>query len=277
MITREDRQPFHDTCRILDKADDFIYVLPHPGLLEWISNYTITFPNGKIISDDYTVMPHGSATLVFTFDGNNLCSNLFGPITKPCMIGRQANQNDMLFIIEFQPAGLHAFTGVDQRELSDQTLPFSFINPVLNKKIMETLDSVHSMHELVIHIDHILLSCLPLTHPGELHLSVESIIKNSGNISVKELSEAVYYSERQLNRIFSRYLGMNTKTFSRLVRINKAVRLLQNPGTSISSVCYSAGFYDLSHFIHDFKDVTGITPLDYRHKMSDFYSEIAKF
>ena len=193
------------------------------------------------------------------------------------MIGRQANQNDMLFIIEFQPAGLHAYTGVDQRELSDQTLPFSFINPVLNKKIMETLDSVHSMHELVIHIDHILLSCLPLTRPGELHLSVESIIKNSGNISVKELSEAVYYSERHLNRIFSRYLGMNTKTFSRLVRINKAVRLLQNPGTSISSVCYSAGFYDLSHFIHDFKDVTGITPLDYRHKMSDFYSEIAKF
>ena len=93
------------------------------------------------------------------------------------------------------------------------------------------------MHELVIHIDHILLSCLPLTRPGELHLSVESIIKNSGNISVKELSEAVYYSERHLNRIFSRYLGMNTKTFSRLVRINKAVRLLQNPGTSISSVC----------------------------------------
>ena len=83
MITREDRQPFHDTCRILDKADDFIYVLPHPGLLEWISNYTITFPNGKIISDDYTVMPHGSATLVFTFDGNNLCSNLFGPLQSP--------------------------------------------------------------------------------------------------------------------------------------------------------------------------------------------------
>ena len=47
--------------------------------------------------------------------------------------------------------------------------------------------------------------------------------------------------------------GMNTKTFSRLVRINKAVRLLQNPGTSISSVCYSAGFYDLSHFIHEFQ------------------------
>jgi len=32
MITREDRQPFHDTCRILDKADDFIYVLSHPGM-----------------------------------------------------------------------------------------------------------------------------------------------------------------------------------------------------------------------------------------------------
>ena len=70
---------------------------------------------------------------------------------------------------------------------------------------------------------------------------------------------------------------MNTKTFSRLVRINKAVRLLQNPGTSISSVCYSAGFMICLTSFLDFKDVTGITPLDYRHKMSDFYSEIAKF
>ena len=83
MITREDRQPFHDTCRILDKADDFIYVLPHPGLLEWISNYTITFPNGKIISDDYTVMPHGSATLVFTFDGTIYAAIYSVPLQSP--------------------------------------------------------------------------------------------------------------------------------------------------------------------------------------------------
>lgn len=277
MITKEDRQPFYETCRILDKADDFIYVLPHPGLLEWISNYTITFPNHNIISDGYTVVPHGSATLVFTFDGNNLYGNLFGPITRPCTVGRQANENDMLFIIEFQPAGLHAFTGVNQRELSDQTLPFSSINPLLNNTIMETLDSVRSIYELVIRVDRILLSFLPASCPGELHFSVETIIKSSGNISVKELSESVYYSERHLNRIFGRYLGMSMKTFSRLVRINKAVRLLQNPGASLSSVCYSVGFYDLPHFIHDFKDVTGITPLDYRQNMSDFYSEIAKF
>lgn len=277
MIAKDDIRTFCESYRVLVRANDFMYLLPHPALRDWISNYSITFPHKNMMSDNYTVIPHGSATLVFSCDGKGLYGNLFGPATKPCMVGGQANQFNMLLIIEFQPAGLYTFTGVQQKELADHTIPFGVVNPMLNRLIAETLDSARDMYELITGLDKLLLSNLHKTYPSELHLATHMIIGNMGNISPKELSGSVYYSERHLNRIFDQYLGMNTKTFSRMVRINKAIRLMHNPRNSITCVCNLTGFYDLPHFIHDFKSVCGITPQEYRNSMSDFYSEIAKF
>ncbi|MDO5602614.1 MAG: helix-turn-helix transcriptional regulator [Oscillospiraceae bacterium] len=206
-----------------------------------------------------------------------MSGNLFGPSTKPCMVGVSANQSHMLLIIEFQPAGLFAFTGIEQKELTDRIIPFEMINAALNRFILETLESAASLEELIGLLDGRLLESLSAASPSELKLATKLMIERAGNISCKELSAAVYYSQRHLNRIFENYVGMNTKTFSRMVRINRAIRLMQDPQCSITCVSHESGFYDLSHFIHDFKSVCGMTPQAYRNNMSDFYSEIAKF
>lgn len=104
----------------------------------------------------------------------------------------------------------------------------------------------------------------------------KTIVQQSGNISLKKLSNEVFYSERHLTRLFNEYLGMSTKTFARLVRVNQAIRLLTH-SQSITEIYEAAGYYDFSHFNRDFKQVTGNTPQVYQRKMSDFYSEIAKF
>lgn len=277
MINKEDILKFNETHRVLVRAQDFIYLLPHPSLRSWISNYTITFPSNSMISDNYTVIPHGSATLVFSYDGSTLYSNLFGPSSKPCMVGSQANQFCMLFIIEFQPAGLYAFTGEKQKELADQTIPFELVNAKLNENLAQTLYSARNMNELITHLDDLLLSSLHAAYPCELSLATQMIIDRMGNVSAKELSGCVYYSKRHLSRIFDQYMGMSVKSFSRMVRINKAIQLLHNPMHSVTYACHSTGYYDLSHFIHDFTSACGITPQEYRSNMSDFYSQIAKF
>ena len=277
MITKDEIPSFRETYRVLVRADDFMYLLPHPALRDWISNYTITFPNKNTISDNYTVIPHGSATLVFSCDRNGISGNLFGPTTKPYMVGSHANHFDMLFIIEFQPAGLYAYTSIQQKELADHIIPFELIDSMLCRLIAELLENAGSIHELITGLDRLLLSNLHTTYPSELNQATHMIIESAGNISARELSGAVYYSERHLNRIFDQCLGMSTKSFSRLVRINKAIRLLRDPRNSITYACNVTGFYDLPHFIHDFKSVCGLTPQEYRSSMSDFYSEIAKF
>ena len=277
MIVKKDIQTFGEINRILLRENDFVYLLPHPALRDQISNYTITFPRKEIISDHYTVIPHGSATLVFSHDKNGLQGNLFGPLTKPCMVGGFANQCDMLLILEFQPAGLSAFSGVPLKEMANQTIPFAMINPTLNRLILEALESTNSLAALIGRLDRHLLENIYHAYPAELQIAKQMMIQHSGNISCKELSALVYYSERHLNRVFENYLGMPAKTFSRLVRINKAVRLMQNSQYNIFSVSLETGFYDPPHFIHDFKSICGITPQEYRNNMSDFYNEIAKF
>lgn len=277
MITKKEIQNFNEAHRVLLRAHDFIYILPHPSLRGQISNYTITFPNKNIISDNYTVIPHGSATLVFSYDRNGLHGDLFGPLTKACVVGGLANQCDMLLIIEFQPAGLYAFTGVNQKELTNQTLPFELIHSTLNGLILKTLESSGHLKELIICLDRLLLQNWNATHSSTLQIATKLILETTGNISCKELSASVYYSERHLNRIFEHYLGINAKAFSRMVRINKAIRLMQHSQDSITCASFETGYYDLPHFIHDFKSVCGKTPQEYRNNMSDFYSEIAKF
>lgn len=254
-----------------------MYLLPHPALRDWISNYTVTFPGSDMISNHYTVIPHGCATLVCSCDETGMSSRLFGPATAACSVGEQANQAEMLFIIEFQPAGLYAFTAVPQKELSDRAFSPSDLSFGLDKRIIENIEKARSAYEMIRDIDSLLLTNIKASLSPELHFSVQNIIQNMGSLSVKELSDTVYYSQRHLNRLFSQCIGMNTKTFSRLVRINSAIRLLHNPQNSITNACNLSGFYDLPHFIHDFKSVCGISPQEYRREMSDFYSEIAKF
>lgn len=254
-----------------------MYLLPHPALRDWISNYTVTFPGSDMISNHYTVIPHGCATLVCSCDETGMSSRLFGPATAACSVGEQANQAEMLFIIEFQPAGLYAFTGVPQKELTDRLFSPADLSFGLDKWIIENIDKARSVYEMIGNIDSLLLANVKASLSPQLHFSVHNIIQNMGSLSVKELSDTVYYSQRHLNRMFVCCVGMNTKTFSRLVRINSAVRLLHNPQNSITNACNLSGFYDLPHFIHDFKSVCGISPQEYRREMSDFYSEIAKF
>lgn len=263
--------------RTLLRGDGFIYLLPHPALGHWISNYTITFPHKTWIPDEYTIIPHGSGTLVFSWGQGGIHSSMFGPAANPCRVGRKANECELLFIIEFRPAGLYALTGIWQKELTDRVIPFELINPVLNRLIMEALEAASCAEQLAACMDRLLLPGLSNEFPTVLDRAVNEVTRNMGSISIKELSGSVFYSERQLNRIFDQYLGMSTKTFSRLVRINKTIRLLNNPQNSITKVCNLMGFYDLPHFIRAFRSVCGLSPLEYRKNMSDFYSEIAKF
>lgn len=269
---------FRDNGRVIVRDTGFMYLLPHPVLRNWISNYTITFPVPGMMSDEYSVLPHGSSTLIFSCSDSSISGNLMGPITKPVTVGNAANLLKMLFIVEFQPAGYYAFSGMPQNELTDTHTPFCDVNSCLEKLIEQQLETASGIGDLISEIDRLFIAHLKTAlYKPEFILASQHILDSGGKTTVKELSGQVFYSERHLNRMFDRYLGVNVKSFSRLVRVNHALRLLKRRGLSFQQVCIEAGFYDIPHFIHDFKSICGITPQKYRENMSDFYSEIAKF
>ncbi|HBF1418152.1 TPA: helix-turn-helix transcriptional regulator [Clostridioides difficile] len=277
MLKKESIHFINKNRSLIVCEDNFVYLLPCIQLRNWISNFTISFPNQTIISDNYTIIPHGSVTLVFFYDATGLHSLLFGPTTKPKTVGNIANRCDVILIIEFQPAVFFPLIGIQQSELIDKVVPFSIINTSLDLEIKKIFNESLSIDKLILKLEELLISNIKIEYSYEFILAIQLIIQNSGNISSQEISKKVFYSSRHLNRLFNQYLGLSMKSFSRLVRINKSIKLLNNNKTSLMSICNELGFYDIPHFIKDFKIVCGITPQKYRANMSDFYSEIAKF
>ena len=276
MISKSSIQDYSGN-RILQKENDYIYILPNELLRPYISHYTLTFPNKNIISDNYTVIPNGSSTLVFTFDGNKIGNRLYGTATRINKVGDEANLSIELLIISFRPCGLFQFIKQNQRELTDHLLPVESVDFTLYKAIYNIFDQSEGIYELISKLDNVFLSYLDrITLSSEVVLTMDKIKGSNGMISVSELSKHIYYSERHLNRIFGQCCGMNVKSFLKLVRMNKAIKLLQNPQNNMTMVALQSGFYDQPHFIHEFKSICNITPQEYLDNMSDFYNQITE-
>ena len=277
MITVNEIGEYDDNDRVLVRADGFIYLAPSPKLADVVSNYSITFPTNCIMSNDYTVVPHGCATLVYAEENEIVRGDLFGSMLKRTTVGEKANKCQMIFIIELQPVGLAMLTGLEQKPLVGKIVPFEPVNVQLHASIIKTVEQSTTIKELIDTVEDALFLSQCSACPPSLKLATGAIIEHMGNISNAELTKIAASSERQLSRIFNQYLGMSIKAFSRLVRVNKAIKLLYDPINNITDVCYLSGFYDLAHFIHDFKSVCGVTPQEYRNKMADFYNEVAKY
>lgn len=277
MLNKNSLMNIPNNIEIIIQDENYAYLSPSDNLKKFISNFTITFPNRIIISDKYTIMPHASVTLVLFYFENELYSYLFGPTTKPVRVGNLANQCEIIFIIEFQPAGLYPFIKVKQNELTDKILPFSTIDESLDNVIREIFSKSITIDQLFHDLEEKLQSMILFEYPCELDLAIQVIIQKEGIISSIDIANKIFYSTRHLNRLFNHYIGMSMKSFSRLVRINKSFKLLDVKNNTLDIISEKLGYYDVSHFVKDFKIVSNIIPQEYRMNMSDFYSEIAKF
>ena len=78
------------------------------------------------------------------------------------------------------------------------------------------------------------------------------------------MGEKFHVGPRHLERRFLKAVGLPQKAFSRIVRFNNALKLIeQKDFSTFSNVAYDGGFYDQAHFIRDFKDLTGLNPKQY--------------
>lgn len=98
--------------------------------------------------------------------------------------------------------------------------------------------------------------------------------------STADLASTACLSQKQFTRIFSKYVGMNPKSYLRLLRFHKALMMLQSEASSPSgnnrmNVAWQCGYYDLAHMISDFRDICGYSPSELIHsgpKLTEAFS-----
>jgi AraC-like DNA-binding protein len=97
-----------------------------------------------------------------------------------------------------------------------------------------------------------------------LHTTVYNILKNMGNIKISELAKSVNISKRQLRRKYNQWIGVSTKTFCRIIRFQSILQSAKAYSKkNLFPLALDIGFYDQSHFIHEFSSFYGLTPLEF--------------
>jgi AraC-like DNA-binding protein len=76
-----------------------------------------------------------------------------------------------------------------------------------------------------------------------------------GDISVKELSEKVYWSSRQMNRYFNEQFGLSLKTYCNILRFRASFGHIKE-----GKLFPQQNFADQSHFIKEVKKLSGVSP-----------------
>ena len=104
---------------------------------------------------------------------------------------------------------------------------------------------------------------------GEEDSAIEKIIdysfKNFLNpISLKEVAEIANMSIPSFCRFFKRNIKKSYFDFIKEIRIGHACKLLRETSQPVLDICYVSGYNSWAHFSKQFKNVTRLTPTEYR-------------
>lgn len=92
---------------------------------------------------------------------------------------------------------------------------------------------------------------------------------------VDRLAEIACLGKKQFMRVFRECVGMNPKEYGRIVRFQRALRMMQLGSRNNTDIAYANGYADQSHFIRDFHKFSGMTPrqlAEYQTPYSDLYT-----
>lgn len=89
------------------------------------------------------------------------------------------------------------------------------------------------------------------------------------NLAVAGLADEVGLSRRHFHRSFRRAIGLNPKTFARVMRFQRALRAWRCEESSWAAAAQAAGYADQAHLVRDVREFSGRTPTELSFEPGD--------
>jgi AraC-like DNA-binding protein len=86
---------------------------------------------------------------------------------------------------------------------------------------------------------------------------------------IEKMAKELAVSRRQLYRKIKTALNCTPNDFIRLLRLNRAAKLLSNSRLTVAEITHAVGFSDLKYFRTIFRRHFGVVPKDYLRKVTD--------
>lgn len=229
--------------------NDFYYkfVLPDKSFADFIENIGM-FHNLSNKAKEVILMPDGRVDLFFmqsNLQPFNITLIGLETIPEQTIIP----PHTVAFKVSFKPLGVEYIlqTSIASFLNSAKKMPEDFWD--LKTSDFENFDAFHQK------ITQEITALLPEVIDERKRQLFELIYDSNGEIKVKELSDKISWSSREINRYFNKQFGLSLNAFCKIVRFKVSLEHIAK-----GKLYPELNFTDQTHFIKEIKKFSGVVP-----------------
>jgi AraC-like DNA-binding protein len=184
--------------------------------------------------------------------------------------------------IVFKPGGAAPFFGLPMTELKSQCISLDVFwgseTDRLRDQLLESQTPRQCFHRLEWFLVQKLANACDKVRANQPFVwrTVDALTQLPGETSLASLRERCGYGTTRFTSLFSQAVGLTPKEFSRVLRFQHVLNtLFRKRNADWTEIALRFGYYDQSHFIHEFKTFTGITPGNYFTKRIEGLNHLA--
>jgi len=228
------------------------------------------------------LMPDGKPGMIFQHrNGSAAFNNAFGLLPLSFLYGQAtahclnyAESPASVFGVSFEPLALQLLFGFRASELTNRIIDLREFDKTLEERFME-LDTDAQKIGL---LSGYFLEKLQHRSSNKIFIDhgLKEIRKSTGQQTVNDLHKLYAVSERKFQRTFKEFVGITPIQYSRIIRFQRAVRQLQlGKLENHAALSYELGYADQSHYIREFKEFSGLTPVMFEAQAKNAIEHLA--
>lgn len=240
--------------QVLQRYIEGYYFISPDGNSERLHYWT--FPNNFFIvsvSRDIKIEANNNKITITPSLQENIIANFVSRYISPIEVLVEGSISEIT--IYFKPLAInYLFSNAHELLQMENTLdfiPFADFIPAMKRILLES-DRTFQRQSL----EDYWMSKLEIREPGLMESIVSDI---ESGLKIEDIARSNNFSRQYLNRLFTRNIGKPPSEFYRIHRFRKAIKK-QKDIRNLTELSYESLFYDQSHLIRDFKQLTNVNP-----------------
>jgi AraC-like DNA-binding protein len=211
------------------------------------------------------LMPSGQMNVVVTWDAHgNIWSGVSGVHTTSVLLDTSTPFS--VFGVSFKPGGAFPFLPMPAGELQNVNVPIEAVWGRRAHAVCESLLEARGPAQKFQVMERALLAAARkgFDRHRAVRYGVRALADATRSRSVASVVDDVGMSQRAFIQIFRQQVGVTPKAFARVRRFQHVLAQVE-PLTAVdwTEVALSCGYFDQAHFVHDFREFSGVTPSMY--------------
>lgn len=249
----------------MDNELKLLTIQPDSSISDFVDVFYL-FENNSEKGIEIASLPDGKVDLIFISENNGLFRVLLMDLDRRPFQGTFPDKTTV-FAVSFKLLALEYIleTSIAGLQSEPKQLPYNFWDI--------SISDLTSFEVFTRNISNKIISILTKKKVDEKkRLLFEHIYSSNGEMTVKELSEKSFWTSREINRYFQKYVGLSLKAYCNILRFKASLAQIKKGNFSPEQ-----NFSDQNHFIRNVKKFSGVTPKELNKNRDDRFVLLLDF